>query len=76
MRRVLSVFIAISMLASATPAEAVRTSSQGYGKAAAGSTSSSNAFAWGIGLTGLAVIGAVTGVVVATSSSDPSSFSH
>jgi hypothetical protein len=44
--------------------------------AAAARTKGSNAFAWGIGLGALAVVGTVVGIVAASASSDTSTFSH
>lgn len=49
---------------------------QNNGKGAAAGKSSSSDFAWGIGLTGLAVLGVVVGVTAAAAASSPSSFSH
>ncbi len=39
-------------------------------------TATSNSFAWGFGIVGVAVIATMAGLVAASSSSDPSQFSH
>ncbi|HEY4255383.1 MAG TPA: hypothetical protein VGM34_03445 [Chlamydiales bacterium] len=44
--------------------------------AAAARTNGSNAFAWGITLGAVAVVGTVVGIVAASASSNSSSFSH
>lgn len=44
--------------------------------AAAGKSSATDNFAWGIGLAGLAGLGVVVGIVAASASSSPSTFSH
>ena len=51
--------------------------SKGQANAAqAGNMSSSDNFAWGIGLGALAVVGVVVGITAASASSSPSTFSH
>lgn len=42
----------------------------------AGKNAATNDFAWGIALGGLAVVAVVVGVVAASASSSPSTFSH
>jgi hypothetical protein len=44
--------------------------------AAAAKNNASDDFSWGIGLGGLAILGVVVGLTVASAASDSSSFSH
>lgn len=44
--------------------------------AQAGTYSSSDQFAWGIGIGGLAILGTMVGIVAGTSSQGQSNFSH
>ena len=48
----------------------------GKGAVAGKNGASNNAFAWGIGLGTLAVVGTVVGLVAASASGSPNSFSH
>jgi len=71
----LTILVAAFAMLGTNAAFADTTSSTGKA-ASAGKSSGSNAFAWGIGLGTLAVVGTVVGVVAATASSSSSSFSH
>lgn len=69
--------LAVLTLALATLTANAGFAQQQTGKAAvAGKKGASNGFAWGLAIGTIAVIGAVVGIVAATSSSSPSTFSH
>jgi hypothetical protein len=74
MKALITLCVAVAMLASST-VQAQQSGSTGRG-AVNGTNSGSSSFAWGMGLGGLAIIGTVVGVVAATASSSPSTFSH
>jgi hypothetical protein len=74
MKKLATLLVLVATLAS-NNAFAQNSTKMGNGAQAA-STSSSDNFAWGIGLGALAAVGVVVGVVAGTSASSASSFSH
>ncbi len=68
--------IAILMAVALVSGSALQAQTTGRGAQAGTNTAGGDSFAWGIGLFGLAVIGTVVGVVAASASQHPTSFSH
>lgn len=68
--------LAVLTLALATLTANAGFAQQQTGKAAAAGKQNSSKFAWGVAVGTVAVVGAVVGIVAATSSSSPSTFSH